>query len=626
MRFFRPIWPALGPVAALVWAGCAANAIPTQQSSSQVVSTQIPTGTVTSPTAQAPTADANDGPAAGNYLIRTANGANQCLTVASGGQDNGAAVTAASCQNAPPYIWTKPPTGTGLSIFTNKCLSAGSPTQPNDTALQIWDCNPADAKQSLVYSQGLLTVQGQHQCVSLLPGTLFSSATLKAVACDSNDSRQQFAFSAASAQTGSTPQDTNTTQDANTTQNTNTTAASPSPTNPDPIVVPPSMPNCPLAATAPYIVSRYERATCVDVHDLAGSPFLQTYGCNRGNNQAMGFDCNGRITFPARTIVDSGITFAAATYCMAVGDPNATGIPVAILQKCSATDGNQLWLQSGNTLVHKASGLCLDVDPFAPLAGSIPLTACQNAPTQSWALADPTDVDNAFWAQAANMTVAQRCTVQVGIEDRSGNSAGFLRLLNLYGGSQALAAYVQRAILDDCALLYDKGADVPYALSVKLIIDPPQGNTAYTWLRPHTEVHIDSGWMASFNPTDAPLKFKVDAVLHHELTHMWQHGDGIPSGLVEGIANWVAYKAGYIGNYEKVKGGTWSDGYSTTAFFLLWLDTQFPPLGPYENFTHRLNMTGKANETSGNSVTPQYFIDQTGSTVDDLWARYQASF
>jgi hypothetical protein len=50
------------------------------------------------------------------------------------------------------------------------------------------------------------------------------------------------------------------------------------------------------------------------------------------------------------------------------------------------------------------------------------------------------------------------------------------------------------------------------------------------------------------------------------------------------------------------------------------------PTGPYQSLTYRLNQAAQYLTQPGGTITPQFFVDQTGLTVDVLWEKYQASF
>lgn len=67
---------------------------------------------------------------------------------------------------------------------------------------------------------------------------------------------------------------------------------------------------------------------------------------------------------------------------------------------------------------------------------------------------------------------------------------------------------------------------------------------------------------------------EIQGVVLHEMVHVWQHnGRGTaPGGLIEGIADWVRLKEGFVPRHWKREGGKWDRGYQTTAYFLDWIE------------------------------------------------------
>ena len=88
--------------------------------------------------------------------------------------------------------------------------------------------------------------------------------------------------------------------------------------------------------------------------------------------------------------------------------------------------------------------------------------------------------------------------------------------------------------------------------------------------------------------------------------------------LVEGVADFVRHSAGFLPDTQRMAGGAYNDGSTTTAFFLIWLDAHYP------DFVYELNLS--LNPNDGVTWTPQAFLDITGQNVNDLWTAYQASF
>jgi hypothetical protein len=110
---------------------------------------------------------------------------------------------------------------------------------------------------------------------------------------------------------------------------------------------------------------------------------------------------------------------------------------------------------------------------------------------------------------------------------------------------------------------------------------------------------------------------EVEGILAHELTHGYQNSHAAPpSWLIEGIADSVRIKAGLHLLRTVKPGGHWTDSYTTTAFFFVWLDDRYP------GFLHRLNLMLREGSAPW---TEAAFSELTGFEVATLWDDFQAS-
>ncbi|KAG7011631.1 hypothetical protein SDJN02_26537, partial [Cucurbita argyrosperma subsp. argyrosperma] len=107
-------------------------------------------------------------------------------------------------------------------------------------------------------------------------------------------------------------------------------------------------------------------------------------------------------------------------------------------------------------------------------------------------------------------------------------------------------------------------------------------------------------------------------VLYHEMVHVWQwDGNGAaPGWLIEGFADYIRLKAGYIpGHWVQPGGGrSWEEGYDKTARFLDYLETR------------RSGFVSELNRMLRNGYSPDYFVQLQGKPVAQLWAEYKAAF
>ena len=146
---------------------------------------------------------------------------------------------------------------------------------------------------------------------------------------------------------------------------------------------------------------------------------------------------------------------------------------------------------------------------------------------------------------------------------------------------------------------------------VSLFIDDMDG-VAYA---DNNEIHLSARYIGSYS---SDLKREIAGVLFHEMTHIWQwNGNGqTPGGLIEGIADFVRLKSGYVPSHwvQPGKGDRWDQGYDVTARFLDYLN------GLRNGFVADLNKKMRTGYSAN------YFVDLLGKTVDQLWSDYKAKY
>lgn len=120
--------------------------------------------------------------------------------------------------------------------------------------------------------------------------------------------------------------------------------------------------------------------------------------------------------------------------------------------------------------------------------------------------------------------------------------------------------------------------------------------------------------------------YELKGVMTHELAHGYQNvpqgaggykrGDDY-FGFLEGVADYSRIVAGLHVDRKKVKGGNWNDGYTTSGFFIQWIEENKKP-----EFAYLLN-------ESCNNMMPwsweQACQEIVGMSVQDLWDEYQKS-
>jgi hypothetical protein len=169
------------------------------------------------------------------------------------------------------------------------------------------------------------------------------------------------------------------------------------------------------------------------------------------------------------------------------------------------------------------------------------------------------------------------------------------------------AALVRESAQKVCAVLYTSADEVPDNAQVRLYIESFDG-VAFAV---SGGVHFSTDYLAGYG---GDLEQEIRGVLVHEYTHNYQYNDG-PGGLVEGIADFVRYRAGYVPLGNRRPGGNYDDAYQTTAFFLDWLD------GEHAGFGREINRALDRNDDMEFSM--DVFPALAGDDVDTLWSAYQ---
>ncbi|KAH0450122.1 hypothetical protein IEQ34_020814 [Dendrobium chrysotoxum] len=130
-------------------------------------------------------------------------------------------------------------------------------------------------------------------------------------------------------------------------------------------------------------------------------------------------------------------------------------------------------------------------------------------------------------------------------------------------------------------------------------------------------IHVSAQYIENFH---GDVKTEITGVLYHESTHVWQwDGQGqAPSGLIEGVADYVRLKAGYEpldGHWVKPgQGDRWDQGYDVTARFLDYCG------GLDSGFVAKLNAKMK------DGYSNDFFVELLGKTVDQLFSDYKAAY
>jgi hypothetical protein len=207
-------------------------------------------------------------------------------------------------------------------------------------------------------------------------------------------------------------------------------------------------------------------------------------------------------------------------------------------------------------------------------------------------------------------------TIKVTLEDK--NTTRTNPILELY--PEALMETIARGV---CRTLYKKASEVETITDIELLVRYAPDEIAWTaGGGEQATIMISTAHLTRFKNGGGNVYDEIKGILYHEVTHVYQQDDsdggGADGGLIEGIADYVRFKNGFVPeDAEPDKSGNWNDGYRTTAFFLLWMSER------YQDSVYKLNLS--LSSSDGKTWTPQAFKTITGRTVDQLWQAYRNS-
>jgi hypothetical protein len=225
-------------------------------------------------------------------------------------------------------------------------------------------------------------------------------------------------------------------------------------------------------------------------------------------------------------------------------------------------------------------------------------------------------------AAASNDALDRACTPGVTLEIEDTDTARAALIRDALGDPPS--DRIQEIGRTVCRILYRDAGEVRDATHLTLYLRYAPDDVAWkSGDGANIEVMISTAHIANVDRQGRDVAREVQGILFHEMTHMYQHDDsdgrGADGGLIEGIADFVRFKAGYAPDGAQPNpDGNWNDGYRTTAFFLVWVDSQYP------GFAHDLNLSMDSRD--GERWTPEAFRTITGKSADELWTDYRATF
>jgi hypothetical protein len=272
----------------------------------------------------------------------------------------------------------------------------------------------------------------------------------------------------------------------------------------------------------------------------------------------------------------------------------------------ACTNGTSGWVLSESPIASGGSTSSSDADPDrdAGLAGATEAGAAGEAGSSNSAAARcPTRFENL-------------CSPEIVIDNRDLAGSGALFAQAIPDTATTLPCIMR----DVCATLYRKTSEIRNITQLSVIIENYDG-ISETWSTGTVAtIHMSSSHMQQVVDANQSLSDELRGIFYYHGANMYQFdgGDGVTNAwIVEGVADFVRHSGGYLPDSQRMAGGAYTDGFATTAFFLVWLDAHYP------DFVYELNAS--LNPASGATWTPQAFADIAGQSVDDLWATYQSS-
>lgn len=211
---------------------------------------------------------------------------------------------------------------------------------------------------------------------------------------------------------------------------------------------------------------------------------------------------------------------------------------------------------------------------------------------------------------------AEVCTPTVTVDNRTATGNGQLFTDSLPEPEAFMVTAARRA----CALLYLLPSEVPVTTELTVLIEDFDGAGELLFSGSSTIVRLSSSHMRNVADGGGDVAAEIAGISQFliGLDYGFDNEDpGATSWLHSGLGDWVRFRTGYTQLDQRTPGGTWTDGFKTTAFFVEWLEQN------HEDAAYRLNQS--LNPGDGIAWTEEVFVELTGSDLPTLWSEYQAS-
>ncbi len=203
----------------------------------------------------------------------------------------------------------------------------------------------------------------------------------------------------------------------------------------------------------------------------------------------------------------------------------------------------------------------------------------------------------------------------------SENSLGSERFMNCFPDPEKTITELSYEVLKN--LYFSKKDSIPYIKKINFTLKDYKGISAKSGKSPEVSIYYSTQWVEKCDT--ARVCYESKGILIHELTHVYQlEPKGIGNygnnktfrAFIEGVADAVRIKTGYMNSNMRPNGGHYTDGYKYTAFFFVWLSDNYD-----KEFIKKINESTKHVIPWSFDGAIKYSLGKEYS-VKELWYEY----
>ena len=210
----------------------------------------------------------------------------------------------------------------------------------------------------------------------------------------------------------------------------------------------------------------------------------------------------------------------------------------------------------------------------------------------------------------------EACSPELSIDNLTADGNGALFEQAFASPAQAVVEIARQV----CALLYKTPDEAPASPPIVLVIEDFFGIAEIGITAPVIYIRLSSLHMQSAAAEGKDVRDEIAGDLHYLLTIDYvldNENPGRVRWVIEGIAAWSRYRAGYTSLLERRTGGSPIDDAKTAGFFFDWMDRTYP------DAVYELNQS--LDPSDGVEWSERVFETITGRDLNALWSEYQAT-